>query len=93
MASGDVSDVTMIETNEDTADRDSETSRQTRFYEGQCVLQSFKRTFAKFQSRLMFIIVSYNRFLNVKAVVAAFIQGTALVGAFSVIVQLRRLIV
>ena len=53
MASGDVSDVTMIETNEDTADRDSETSRQTRFYKGQCVLQSFKRTFAKFQSRYL----------------------------------------
>ena len=32
-------------------------------------------------------------FLNVKAVVAAFNQEKALVGAFSVIVQLRRLIV
>ena len=34
-----------------------------------------------------------NRFLNVKAVVAAFNQEKALVGAFSVIVQLHRLIV
>ena len=36
---------------------------------------------------------NYHFVLNVKAVVAAFKQAKALVGAFSVIVQLRRLIV
>ena len=50
-------------------------------------------TFALAPQFYVFLLWGHNSVLNVKAVVAAFNQEKALVGAFSVIVQLHRLIV
>ena len=54
-----------------------------------CVGNPISRLLTVCGQRLFSIVQCLNRFLNVKAVVAAFNQETALIGAFSVITNLR----